>query len=94
MKIIVIVITSLLCCITGSSQVVGQDSIKNDKYLRVYLDGAGDWDNYIRVKLWYVDYVRDPRSADVQVIITSQGTAAGGSEYKSEFRSIIYRIFR
>jgi hypothetical protein len=81
MKITAIFIVFILTGIPVFSQTGVQDSIKNDEYLRVYVDGAGDWDNYIRVKLWYVDYVRDPRSADVHVIITSQGTAAGGSEY-------------
>jgi hypothetical protein len=80
-KIPVIIICLNLLCNVVFSQSNAQDSISGGQYLHIYIDGAGDWENYIKVKLWYVDYVRDPRMADVQVIIKSQETAAGGSEY-------------
>jgi hypothetical protein len=45
------------------------------------MEGVADWENYIKVKMWYVDYVRDPQQAQVQVIVTSQNTASRGLLY-------------
>ena len=50
-------------------------------YLKVFLDGIPEWQDYIKVKLWYADYVRDPKFAQVQVIVSLQPTASGGSQY-------------
>jgi hypothetical protein len=80
-KIYILVLALLSVSFYVFPQRTAIDSITHEKYLRVFLDGAGDWENYIKVRLWYVDYVRDPYLADVQVIITNQVTAAGGSEY-------------
>ena len=61
------------------------DTIPKTNYLRVFVDGAADSENYIKVKLWYVDYVRDPKLAQVHIIINSQPTASGGSKYSVRF---------
>jgi len=53
----------------------------NSSNLKIFLEGVGEWENYIKVSLWYVDYVRDPRLADIQVIVASQITGGGGSFY-------------
>ena len=53
------------------------DTISNKNYLRVFLDGASDSENYIKVKLWYIDYVRDVKQSQVHIIINSQPTASG-----------------
>jgi hypothetical protein len=53
----------------------------NSSNLKIFLQGVGDWENYVKVSLWYVDYVRDPCLADVQIIVASQITGGGGSFY-------------
>lgn len=63
------------------AQSADSSEITHDNYLKIFLDGAGDWENYMKVQLWYVDYVRDPHLADVQVIIASQTTGGAGSLY-------------
>lgn len=80
-----IFLIALFCC--GSLSVVAQenDTIKKANYLRVFLDGAGDSENYIKVKLWYIDYVRDYKQSQVHIMINSQPTASGGLLYTIRF---------
>ncbi len=63
------------------AQTSGDDSVSHSNYLRVYIDGITDWQDYAKVKMWYADYVRDPNSSQVQVIISKQSTASGGARY-------------
>ena len=52
-----------------------------DKALKVFLDGQNlQWD-YIRTEIPFINYVRDRKDADVHVLITTQATGSGGSEY-------------
>lgn len=49
--------------------------------LRVYLDcGQCDLD-FVRTEISFVDWVRDRHDAQVYVLVTTQGTAAGGAAY-------------
>lgn len=62
--------------------------------LRVFLD-CGDADDqdcdeacdfdYLRQRATFVDYVRDPRDAQVHVLVTTQPTGGEGCEYRLEF---------
>lgn len=61
------------------------DTIQKNNYLRVFLDGASESENYIKVKLWYIDYVRDQKQSQVHIIINSQPTASGGLQYSIRF---------
>jgi hypothetical protein len=79
-----VMIISILILIPVSlkAQVSTADSItKNSNYLKVFLDGISEWQDYVKVKLWYADYVRDPSLAQMQVIISMQPTASGGTLY-------------
>lgn len=81
-----IVIVTLLLLGTFSNVFSQQnDTIQKNNYLRVYLDGATESENYIKVKLWYIDYVRDPKQSQVHIIINSQPTASGGLQYSVRF---------
>jgi hypothetical protein len=52
---------------------------------RVFLD-CGECDfSYVRREITFVNWVRDPRDADVHVLVTDQHTASGGREYELEF---------
>lgn len=42
-------------------------------------------DNYYRTEITWVNWVRDRQDSDVHVIMTSQGTGAGGREYQLDF---------
>jgi hypothetical protein len=52
---------------------------------RIYLDfEKGDAD-FIRTEIPFVNYVRDRLEADVHVLVTTQGTGSGGTEYAMAF---------
>ena len=53
----------------------------------VFLDCATRMCNqtYFRTELSWINWVRQPQDADVHVIMTSQATGAGGSEYQLDF---------
>jgi hypothetical protein len=53
--------------------------------VRVFLDcDACDFD-YLRREVEFVDYVRDRKDADVHILVTTQGTGGGGTEYVFKF---------
>lgn len=53
--------------------------------LRLYLDcGSCDLD-FLRTEITFVNYVRDQRDAQVYVLVTTQATGAGGTEYTLTF---------
>lgn len=41
--------------------------------------------DYIRTEITFVNYVRDPQSADVHILVTRQSTGSGGREYTLSF---------
>jgi uncharacterized protein DUF481 len=53
--------------------------------LRVFLDC--DWcdETFLRTEITFVDYVRDRKDADLHVLVTTQGTGGGGTEYTFKF---------
>jgi len=58
--------------------------------VRVFLDCANTWCDFdfIRTEITFVDWVRTRQDADVHVLVTSQRTAAGGTEYTLAFIGI------
>lgn len=52
-----------------------------EKALKVFLDGSRLPWNLIRTEITFINYVRDPKDADVHILITTRGTGSGGSEY-------------
>ncbi len=64
------------------------DIIHKNNFLRVYLDqnsNDNNYVNYLKVHLWYVNYVRDPKQSQVHIFINTQPTASGGLEYNIRF---------
>ena len=61
-----------------------EDSPRNEA-LRVFLDCASCDENYIRTEVTFVNYVRDRTLADVHVLITTQATGGGGTQYTLKF---------
>jgi hypothetical protein len=53
--------------------------------VRIFLDcNSCDFD-YLRREVEFVDYVRDRKEADVHVLVTTQGTGSGGTEFVFKF---------
>ena len=70
----------------GMEEVVSAGEKKpGAQMLRIYISGISQEQAFIRKSLPYVDLVRDPKLADVQVILTSSRTASGGQEFRMEF---------
>jgi len=53
--------------------------------LRVYLDCADCFQDYMRTEIDWVDFVRQPQDADVQVMSTATDTGGGGNEVVLRF---------
>jgi hypothetical protein len=53
--------------------------------VRVFLDCPSCDEQYIRTEITFVQYVRDRVAADVHVLVTTQGTGGGGTEYTLQF---------
>ncbi len=76
--------------VAGSLAQTQSDSLtaQESKALRIYLDcdmcGGDDFD-YIRTEIAFVNYVRDRKEAQVHVLITTQETGGGGTEFTITF---------
>lgn len=54
--------------------------------VRVFLDCSFFCDeNYLRQEITVIDYMRDRKDADVHVLVTTQSTGGGGTEYTIKF---------
>lgn len=54
--------------------------------IRIFLDCSYYCDeSYIRREITFVDYMRDRKDADVHVLVTTQGTGGGGTQYSLKF---------
>jgi hypothetical protein len=63
-----------------------QDAPPPPKALAVYLDCSYYCDNdYIRTQIGYVDWVRDRTASDVDILVSTQNTAANGTRYTFTF---------
>ena len=85
-------VVAALCVIcalpdAGSAQEPGDAS--ESGRLRVFFDCEGRQcftdQTFFRTEITWVDWVRDREDSDVHIIITSQPTASGGSEFQIDF---------
>ena len=54
--------------------------------IRVFLDcNFGCDENFVKQEITFVDYMRDRRDADVHILLTTQETGGGGTEYTIKF---------
>ena len=53
--------------------------------MRVFLDCPSCDSQYMRTEITFVSYVRDRTASDVHVLVTTQGTGGGGTEYSLKF---------
>ena len=81
----------VLCCAApvAAQQPADSGAASQDSALRVFIDcpsmQSGCDPDYFRTELTFVNHVRAPEDADVHVLITTQGTGAGGTEYTLTF---------
>lgn len=94
------VIVAGLCLIVGltgaAATAVAQEPVQAEKppataqaatgAIRIFLDCNYSCDeSYIKQEITFVDYMRDRRDADVHILLTTQGTGGGGTEYTIKF---------
>jgi hypothetical protein len=72
----------LIAC--TSVQAAAQQSDRTDA-IRVFLDCPSCDQQYVRTEITFVSYVRDRAAADVHILVTTQGTGGGGTEYALKF---------
>ena len=53
--------------------------------MRIFLDCPSCDENFIRTEVTFVNYVRDRTAADIHVLVTTQPTGGGGTEYTLRF---------
>jgi hypothetical protein len=78
---------ALLLCLTASAVGAQDTTATTGSAMNVYLDCQTfgcDFD-YFRTELTMVNWVRDRQVADLQLLVTSQETGAGGSEFTVTF---------
>lgn len=56
--------------------------------LKVFVEGWLPDFNFLRSQMPFVDFVNDPQSSDVHVIVTSKRTASGGNHYYLLFNPV------
>ena len=68
-----------------AQQVPAKDTTPTPVQLRVFLDcNFCDFD-YMRTEINFVDYVRDRQDAQVHILVTTQATGGGGTEFSMHF---------
>ncbi|HSH46293.1 MAG TPA: hypothetical protein VK966_10575 [Longimicrobiales bacterium] len=65
----------------GSGVAQGVDGTTSPERLAVFLDCSRCNETFVRQEMTYVDYVRDREVAHVHVLVTRQGTGAGGQAH-------------
>ena len=75
----------LILLLWGAAPARAQDTPPDGVPVRVYIDCDRCDYNHIRREITFVDYVRDPKQADVHVFITDAPTGLNGREFKLSF---------
>jgi len=82
--IFILSVSSYALALQKGDDLISDDELKKDAP-RVYIDCHRCDRDYIRTEITFVNYVRDRMDADVHVLITTQSTGSGGTEYTMEF---------
>jgi len=76
----ILLTVSIITSAAFAGQVAPQDTVSLQKgAIRVFVDGYDDMD-YIKREIQFINYVRDPKQADVYILITVLSTGSGGEE--------------
>lgn len=82
------ILTACAASILFISPCFGQDvdvEATNRDRLKVFLDCNRCDETFIRQELTYINYVRDRQDADMHILVTTQSTGSGGTEYELNF---------
>jgi hypothetical protein len=71
--------------LTSSAHAQGGPPTPQSPLLRVYLDCNFCDTDFLKTEIKFVDYMRDRKDADVHVLVTSEGTGAGGTAWTLKF---------
>ena len=63
------------------------DTLRPDA-LKFFLDCRSCDMNYTRQEIPFVNYVRDPREAEVYLLVTDQGAGSGGTQFTFQFQGL------
>ena len=75
----------MLCGDTAGARTQEPQSDERSGALKVFLD-CGSCDlNYFRTEITFINYVRDRADAELHVLVTTQGTGGGGTEYTLKY---------
>jgi hypothetical protein len=88
----VCVVALLVVCAFIPARADSQDKpavIDRTDALRVFLDCGPCDENYLRTEITFINYVRDRKEADVHVLVTTQPTGGGGTEYTLKFIGLV-----
>lgn len=69
----------------GGPQTAAQIAEWKQSAPRVYLDFEKGDPDFIRTEIPFVNYVRDRKEADIHILVTTQATGGGGTEYAMAF---------
>lgn len=83
-KALTLYILFILISIGGFSQNDSTAEIPNGK-IKIYLDCNDCNSTFFRKNMLFVDFVRDPKLADVHIFVTKQSTASNSTEYGLNF---------
>jgi hypothetical protein len=81
-------LSAALMTVTMSAAATAQDAVPAPRPdpIRIFLDCNYFCDEtYLKSEITFVDYMRDRRDADVHVLVTTQNTGGGGTEYTLKF---------
>jgi len=86
-KIIYLLLLSIFILLAKNSLAYSQgiEDQEIDNSVRVFLDRFWRWESYIKDEIPYVDYVRDPKQANLYILLTRERTGGGGREYTLTF---------
>jgi hypothetical protein len=74
---------AMLCVILSAP--IAADGQTNGARLRVHPDCNNCFPDYLRDEIRWVDFVREPQDADVQILATTRQTGGGGLEVTLRF---------
>jgi hypothetical protein len=75
----------LALLLTGSSAAAQQAAPVGRAMVRVFLDCDRCDEDYIKKEVTFIDYVRNREDSDVHVLVTTQGTGGGGTQWTLQF---------
>ncbi|WP_346857805.1 hypothetical protein [uncultured Draconibacterium sp.] len=87
MRLFLLIILLTLTGVIGYSQNSSISEIPNNK-IKIYLDCTDCNSIFFRKNLPFVDFVRDPKLADLHIFVTKQKTASNSTEYGLNFIGI------